>query len=234
MRVELIAEIGQNHNGDMGLARQLIREAKLAGADVAKFQLFDARRLFEEEGNPWFEYNLNTEISREDLDLLKLECDDVGIEFMASAFDVERVNWLEELGVKRHKVASRSIRDSELIDAMVQTGKPVIASLGMWNEDSFPEFGSKGQVIFLYCVSRYPARSEDFEFSTVDFGLLSGFSDHSEGTDAAKIAIARGAQIVEKHFTLDKALYGPDHSGSMTPLELRDLTHFREFFQEAW
>lgn len=232
--VELIAEIGQNHNGDMELARRMIREAKLAGADVAKFQLFEARSLFNETGNPWFEYNLRTEISRQDLQMLKGECDDVGIEFMASAFDVERVGWLELEDVKRHKLASRSIQDGTLIRSMVETRKTIIASLGHWKKAELPDIGEDGQVEFLYCVSRYPAVSGDFEFSTTDFSVLSGFSDHSEGLAASKIAIARGAQIIEKHFTLDKSSFGPDHGGSMTPDELRELSEFRQFFQESW
>lgn len=232
--VELIAEIGQNHNGDIELARRMIREAKLAGANVAKFQLFEARALFNNEGNPWFEYNLSTEISRQDLKILREECEEVDIEFMASAFDVERVGWLELEGVKRHKLASRSIEDKVLIDAMVETGKPIIASLGHWKEPKLPDFGAEGQVEYLYCVSRYPAVSSDFEFSTTDFSALSGFSDHSEGLSASKIAIARGARIIEKHFTLDKSSFGPDHGGSMTPAELRELSEFGKFFQESW
>jgi sialic acid synthase SpsE len=234
MSIELIAEIGQNHNGDMDLAVNLIREAKLAGADVAKFQLFEARKLFSREGNPWFEYNVKTEISREQLHVLRDACDAVGIEFMASAFDSERVGWLEEIAVARHKIASRSISNHALVDTITQTGKPIIASLGMWSGEDLPDIGDNGQVSFLYCISSYPAKASDFQFSNVDFEKLAGFSDHSEGLHAAKIAVSHGARIIEKHFTLNKSLEGPDHKGSMTPDELRDLSEFCQFFRESW
>src|SRR4051812_44623481 len=105
--IEIIAEIGQNHNGDIDLAVDLIRRAKEHGADVAKFQLYDARALFPKEGNEWFEYNCKTELSRAHLRKLADACEACGIEFMASVFDVERVAWLEDVGVRRYKIASR-------------------------------------------------------------------------------------------------------------------------------
>ena len=113
--MEIIAEIGQNHNGEMGLALELINKAKESGADVAKFQLYDARTLFSKENNEWFEYNCKTEISREQLSILADECKKINIEFMASVFDVERVGWTEEIGVRRYKIASRSINDKNLL-----------------------------------------------------------------------------------------------------------------------
>ena len=137
--MEIIAEIGQNHNGDMELARRLIAEAKASGASVAKFQVYSARDLFPKEGNEWFEYNCKTELSRADVEMLARDCQDQRIEFMASVFDVERIGWLEAVGVRRYKIASRSVRDSALVEAVAETGKPVIVSLGMWNEPSFPK-----------------------------------------------------------------------------------------------
>ena len=92
--MEIIAEIGQNHNGDMGLAREMIFEAAAKGADCAKFQLYDAVALFPKEGNPWYEYNLKTEISRSQVDQLAGWCEEANIEFMASVFDLERIDWL--------------------------------------------------------------------------------------------------------------------------------------------
>ena len=104
--MQIIAEIGQNHNGDMALlARRLIAEAKAAGADVAKFQVYDARALFPKEGNEWFDYNCRTELSRADVEMLAAECEAQRIEFMASVFDVERVAWLEAVNMHRYKIA---------------------------------------------------------------------------------------------------------------------------------
>jgi N-acetylneuraminate synthase/N,N'-diacetyllegionaminate synthase len=220
----IIAEIGQNHNGDMALAEELIHAVAEAGAPIAKFQLFDAHSLFSQHGNPWFDYNCSTELTFEQTMSLAETCKRVGVEFMASAFDVTRVWWLEQVEVQRHKVASRSVEDTELVEALIDTGKPVLVSLGMWpNISAPPRYSRMDHVQFLYCVSRYPTPLEAFNLAAVDFSAFHGFSDHSVGLTAALTAIARGAQVVEKHFTLDKGMYGPDHAGSMTPDELKEL-----------
>lgn len=226
--MEIIAEIGQNHNGDMELARRLIAEAKAAGADVAKFQVYDARALFPKEGNEWFDYNCRTELSRTDVETLAAECKAQGIEFMASVFDVERVAWLEAVNVRRYKIASRSVGDRSLIDAVASTGKAMLVSLGMWKGEDFPKISAPGGVGFLYCISKYPTDLSELHFGNVDFKRYAGFSDHTIGTDAAMIALSRGALVLEKHFTLDKTMYGPDHSGSMTADELAELSRFRD------
>ena len=231
--MEIIAEIGQNHNGDMALARELIVAAKQAGASVAKFQLYDARALFPHEGNEWFAYNCKTELSHADIEMLASECASIGIEFMSSVFDAERVGWLEGVGMRRYKIASRSVRDRALIEAVAATGKPMIVSLGMWNGTGFPRIKSKGRVEFLYCVSKYPTPLSDLHLGQVDFGRYAGFSDHTIGIDAAIAALARGARIIEKHFTLDKSMYGPDHAGSMTPDELAAICRFRDSLAQA-
>ena len=144
--MEIIAEIGQNHNGDMQIARRLIAEAKAAGAAVAKFQVYDARALFPKEGNEWFDYNCKTELSRTDVETLARDCEREGIEFMASVFDVARVAWLEAVGMRRYKLASRSVKDRELIEAVTRTGKPVLVSLGMWDGTEFPDIAAPGGV----------------------------------------------------------------------------------------
>lgn len=226
--MEIIAEIGQNHNGDIGLAKEMIHIVKECGADVAKFQLYDAKALFPKEGNPWYEYNCKTEISKDDLNLLNEECKKAGIEFMASVFDVERISWLEDIKVKRHKVASRSINEVNLISALCQTGKPLLVSLGMWGKSDFPVIETKAMVSFLYCVSKYPTALSEVHLSKVSFDKYAGFSDHTIGNSAAIVAMSRGAQIIEKHFTLDKNMYGPDHSCSMTPVELKELVQLKK------
>lgn len=228
MRTQIIAEIGQNHNGDIECAKQLVRLAKEAGADVAKFQVFDARALFDPSPrNPWFDYNCATELRRDDVMRLADHCRGLEIEFMASVFDVERIQWLEEAGVKRYKIASRSLADKDLVAAVAATGKPVLVSLGAWQGSTFPEIAAVGGVEFLYCVSKYPTPLEDLKLSTVDFQRYAGFSDHSLGITAACGAFVLGARILEKHLTLDKNAYGPDHAGSMTPEELRKIHLFR-------
>ncbi len=225
-KIEIIAEIGQNHNGDMGLAFELIQEAKASGADVAKFQLYDARQLFPKENNPWFDYNCQTELTRNQLESLHDECQRVGIEFMASVFDTKRIDWLEALEVKRYKVASRSVYEKVLISKLVETGKDLIVSLGLWKGEAFPSIEGI-HVDYLFCISKYPTPLEDLKLDNIDFSHYSGFSDHTVGLSASLACMARGARILERHFTLDQKSYGPDHALSITPGELSFLNQFR-------
>lgn len=227
MRVEIIAEIGQNHNGDIELAKELIHAAHQCGADVAKFQVYNARELFSEASNPWYEYNIKTELTRDHIYELAELCDKIGIEFMASVFDIERIKWLEDVNVKRYKIASRSIEDLVLIEKICDTGKPILVSLGLWGGNQFPIIPTSSRVDYLFCISKYPTSFEDLKLSKVDFTKYSGFSDHTIGIDAPLVAMSRGALIIEKHFTLNKGMYGPDHMGSMVPDELMKLSKFR-------
>lgn len=231
--MEIIAEIGQNHDGDLDRALEMIRICAEAGADTAKFQVYDARALFPREGNPWFEYNCATELSRDAVLRLADACRKAGIEFMASVFDEERVAWLEEAGVRRYKIASRSIRDEALFAAIAATGKPVIASLGWWAEPEFPAIAAPGGVGFLHCVSKYPTPLEDVRLADIDFTRYAGFSDHTIGLTAPMAALARGAGIVEKHVTLDKLAHGPDHACSMEPEDLRCLCTYRNELEKC-
>ena len=228
MYMEIIAEIGQNHNGDMVLAKELICAAKESGADVAKFQLFDAVKTFGKDNNPWFDYNCKTQLSQEKLMTLFDECKKVDIEFMSSVFNIELIDWLEKLNVKRYKIASRSIYDEALISRLLEINKPLIISLGYWKEKQFPVFLSKSEIKYLYCISKYPTELKELNLLEVDFTKYGGFSDHTLGINAAIIALSRGATIIEKHFTLDKNLYGPDHSCSMLPEELLAISNFKK------
>lgn len=224
-KIEIIAEIGQNHNGDIDRAVELIKQAKKAGADVAKFQIYDAKALFPKENNPWFDYNCKTELDFEQVSQLKEICDQNEIEFMASAFDCQRVEWLEQLGVKRYKLASRSIYDTPLLDKLIATQKNLIVSCGLWKDEELPKIPNAS---FLYCVSKYPAPLQDYDFNRMDFSRYAGVSDHTEGLSASMACMARGATILERHFTLDKSLYGPDHTCSIDPAELEQLCQFRD------
>ena len=228
MRREIIAEIGQNHNGSIDEALKLIDSAKECGADVAKFQLYDAKKLFPKVNNPWFEYNCMTELSRADVELLFEHCSDVGIEFMSSVFDLERLQWLEDLGVRRHKIASRSISDASLVKAVLGTNKPTFVSLGHWDHSSLPSFDEFSNYHFMHCVSQYPAPLETLKLGAVDFESVIGFSDHSIGITAACSSFVLGSTVLEKHFTLNQDNYGPDHICSMSPEELTLISRFRD------
>lgn len=214
--IEIFAEIGHNHNGNIPLAKTMIEEAKSCGAGAVKFQLYDTDRIKKWYQSRYAELKV-AELSKDDLIELKKHADKVGIEFFASAFDPERVGWLEEVGVKRHKLASRSILDAETIKAMEKTGKPIIASLGLWNKKEFPKIKNAK---FLYCVSEYPAHITQLPDN---FNKYDGFSDHTIGGYWAIEAIKRGAQIIEKHFTLNKTLPGYNQKGSAEPWELKEI-----------
>ena len=229
-KFEIIAEIGQNHNGDLELACELIKKAKICGADVAKFQLYDAKNfsLRKETSGTNITAKLNFPSKMLMLDRV---CKEEGIEFMASVFDIKRISWLEDLNVKRYKIASRSIHEENLINAVIETGKPVLISLGMWKQESFPSYS--GNISYLYCISKYPTPLNELDFSKIDFSSYAGFSDHTEGVVAPITALARGAKIIEKHFTIDKTMHGPDHSGSMTPEELTEICNYRDSLKEC-
>ena len=222
------AECGHNHNGNMKLARLMIREAKSCGADVVKFQLYDTDKIKKFYQSRYAELKF-AELTFEDVKDLKDFCDSLKIEFMASAFDEERVGWLEEIGVKRHKIASRSIYDGDLIEAMEKTGKPIIASLGDWEND-WPPFIKNAE--YLYCVAEYPALITEKIFPK-DFTKYAGFSDHTIGIEWAKEAVERGAKIIEKHFTLDKRLPGHNQEGSCDPTELKNLIQFIKQYERS-
>ena len=224
-KVIVIAEIGHNHMGNMRLAKTMIEEAKKCGADIVKFQAYDTDKIKKPWQSRYFELKFS-EPNFEELRELKEHADKVGIEFMASAFDIERLKWLEELGVKRHKLASRSIRDTELIKAMEKTKKPIIASLGSWNDMGAPDIKNAQ---FLYCVAEYPAYITNQMFPA-NFDEYVGFSDHTIGTYWAREAVKRGATIIEKHFTLSRDLPGHDQKGSADPTDLKDLvTYIRQY-----
>lgn len=225
-KVFVIAEIGHNFHGNIRFAKKMIDEAKKCGVDAVKTQLYDITKLGlrPQESDVYPELEMG-QINFEEFQYLKDYADSIGIELFASAFDQERVEWCERVGVKRHKLASRSVMDKEIIKAMEKTGKPIIASLGMVETKDAPVI-QNGK--YLYCVADYPATITE-EMFPKKFGYpnyYEGFSDHTIGIEWAKEAIRRGATIIEKHFTLDKRLPGCDQSCSADPKEMKELIEF--------
>ena len=226
-RLEIIAELHPQHSGDMGLLREMIRQASRNGADVAKVQLYDAEALL---GSDRWNYLQLTEAQTRQI---KAWCDQDGLEFMASVFDHERLGWCEALGVARYKIASRTVTgDLALCRSILNTGKEAVISLGSWDGPGKP-FGAEPRLRYLYCKSKYPAFLEDLVDFPDDFlgAGLAGYSDHTLGIEVALLAIARGAGLVEKHMTLDKTRGSPTEKGhvcSMTPGELHTLRQVGE------
>mgnify|MGYP005995030745 FL=1 len=220
--MKIISEIGINHNGDFRKIEELIRQSAIGGADYAKFQLYDSVRVFGDESRKRNEFTFNQ--VREIRDI----CDAHGIEFFASVFDEEKIEWCEKLDVSLYKIASRTVvKEPELCEKIIDIGKPVYVSLGMWEHDFLPF--DYDNVKYFNCISRYPTSFLDFEKFAYDDKVV-GFSDHSYGPAYALYNIAHGAKVVEKHFTLNKGMDGNDHIGSMDVSELRLMKEFGQQF----
>lgn len=244
-RCLIISEIGINHNGNLELAKRMIKLSKMYGADIAKFQLYNPLTLLKRDDFSIDDWSaiLKSKLSFEDTAMLKKTCDKENIEFMASAFDFERLEWLEKLNVKRHKIASLSLYEKEYVDKVIKTGKEVIVSFGYRNDkieslgDTLIRLGWDDGVDIkgLYCISDYPTDLKKLNFTRGMFCMnyLKGFSDHTIGITASILAMSYGAKIIEKHFTLDPTLPGPDQKGSMTPPELLQLSKFRDDLLEV-
>lgn len=243
----VIAEIGVNHNGSLDLAFEMIKAAKDAGADAVKFQTFKAD-LLASPNTPKVKYQtINTDSSESHHEMLKkLEltqedhfrifnyCSQLGIEFISTPYDVESAKFLDSLGVNIFKTASADLVDLPLHEYIASTGKAAIVATGMSSLGEVEEvvniyerFKNKN-ITLLHCVSNYPCSDESLNMRSMvtlgqSFSLPFGYSDHSVGNLASVIAVALGARIIEKHFTLDKTLDGPDHRASSTPKEFAEL-----------
>jgi len=241
----VIAEIGSNHNGDMTLCRRIIDAAVVAGADAVKFQSWTSSSLISKS-----EYARNTSYSDTKKHFGSLEamvdkyafsaaqhqeindyCHSKKITFLSSAFSPEEVDLLESLAVPVHKVASMDINNYLLLEAIAKTQKPVIVSTGMSSLSEIEkalnvlEKNNAGPIIMLHCVSIYPPEYKTINLRNIEtlkmaFGKLVGFSDHTVGVSIPLAAIALGAVLIEKHFTIDKDLAGWDHAISADPKEL--------------
>ena len=270
----IIAEAGVNHNGDDRLAFKLVDAAHAAGADIVKFQTFKADNLVTKQAKKAKYQISNSDADESAIEMLsKLElsyqthrelfeyCNQLGIEFLSTAFDSESLNFLvNDLGLTRLKIPSGEITNAPLVLEHARTGCNLIVSTGMatlaeieaalgviafgytsssdcipsveaFQESYFSEEGKsalKHKVTLLHCTTEYPAPLEDINLLAMDtistaFGLPVGYSDHSEGIEVSIAAASRGASIIEKHFTLDKSMPGPDHGASLTPSELKSM-----------
>ncbi|MDI9800217.1 N-acetylneuraminate synthase [Citrobacter koseri] len=267
----IIAEAGVNHNGDEKLAFKLVDAAHKAGANIVKFQTFKAKNLVTAEAVQADYQVANTKKQESQLAMLsRLElsweahhkliahCNQLGIEFLSTAFDSESLAFLvNELGIKRLKLPSGELTNAPLVLEHARTGCDIIVSTGMATlseieaalgviafgytapeemEPSIEAFqrayiseegqqALKEKVVILHCTTEYPAPMEEINLRVMDtlnqaFDLPAGYSDHSEGITIPVAAVARGAVVIEKHFTLDKTMEGPDHKASLEPHEL--------------
>ncbi|KAF0202743.1 MAG: N-acetylneuraminate [Bacteroidetes bacterium] len=250
-KVIIIAEAGVNHNGDIKLAEDLIRLAAEAGADFVKFQTFKASKLVTEnapkaeyqnadssskQGESQLELLQKLELNRNDhLNLIK-HCKLHNIKFLSTAFDMESLDMLRELGMELYKIPSGEITNLPLLRKIAGFGKPIILSTGMSTmseiSDAIKVLTTYGatmdQLSILHCTTEYPAPFEDVNLKAMltirdTFGVKVGYSDHTQGIEIPVAAVALGAQIIEKHFTKSRLLPGPDHKASLEPAELTEM-----------
>ncbi|RJR26631.1 N-acetylneuraminate synthase [candidate division WWE3 bacterium] len=243
----IIAEAGVNHNGDIKLAKKLIDAAKSAGADAVKFQTFKAesgvskiaqKAEYQKQTTGADESQLKMvkrlELSFCDFKKLKKYCEEKEILFLSTPFDLDSIDFLESLDMSIYKVPSGEITNLTYLIKIARTGKPVIMSTGMSDLD---EVGSAldvlrdngaGTITLLHCNTQYPTPFEDANIKAMltlkeRFGVAVGYSDHTLGIEAPIAAVALGATVIEKHFTLDKNMEGPDHKASLDPQELKAM-----------
>jgi len=244
----IVAELSANHNHDFHQAVRLLEAAKEAGADAVKLQTYTPDTLTIRSDREWFRiaggtlwdgrtlYDLYGEAYTpwEWQPKLKDIASDLGIHFFSTAFDSSSVDFLEELGVRVHKIASFEIVDIPLIEKMSRTGKPLIISTGMATLSEIAEAveaarkAGATQIALLKCTSAYPAPPEEMNLRTIPhlsetFQVPVGLSDHTLGIAAPVAAVALGACIVEKHFTLSRSIPGPDSAFSLEPQEFRAM-----------
>lgn len=239
-----IAEAGVNHNGDMDLARKLIDEAATAGADAVKFQAYDAEKLVAEDGpkaayqeeqtnhDSQLEMLREYELTRDQHRELMQYSEKVGIIYLATPFDRENAEFLNDEGVQAIKLGSGELNNWPLLETVAEFDQPSIVSTGMGTMSEvvdaykiFETADAGDNVIFLHCTSSYPTAIEHVNFramETMQTALPTpiGYSDHTTAVETPAMAVAAGAVIVEKHLTLNRSMEGPDHSASMEPEDI--------------
>ena len=241
----IIAEAGINHNGSLKLAKKLIEAAKESGADAVKFQTFKAEEVVTKNAekaeyqkkttseNSQYEMIKKLELSADDFKDLSSHANKKGILFLSSPFDLDSIDILDDLNVPAFKFGSGEITNFPSLEYAATKGKPIILSTGMASlceiEEAFNLLKEKiSDIILMHCVTSYPAKTEDINLKVIEtlkcaFNVPVGFSDHTIGIEMAVAAVAMGASVIEKHFTLDKNLVGPDHKASLEPDELERM-----------
>lgn len=256
--VFIISEAGVNHNGDINIAKKLIDKAKWAGVDAIKFQTFKSEKLVTNYaqmadyqkhniGNTYSQFEMlkKLELSFENFTELKKYCDEKGLMFLSTPFDFESADFLQKLGIAAFKISSGDLTNIPLLEHISSFKKPIILSSGMSNLGEIEEaicaakFAYNNEVAVLHCTSNYPAEYNTVNLNAMStiknaFNLTVGYSDHTKGITIPVAAAALGAKIIEKHFTLDKNMEGPDHKASLEPEELKDMVQSIRKVEEAF
>jgi len=235
----LIADIGANHCGDRKLMEKMVKTAAKIGIDVCKFQSWRADKLRKDwpDYENAYKYYKERELSEDDHVFLMETCEKHGIEFLTTVFDLDTVDFLASLGLRRIKIASPDANSWRLIDKCMVNFDHVIISLGMHTPEEVGQLAEflgdrRDRVTVMHCVSLYPTPPD--KLNMIRLAALMqvfpsvGFSDHTLGTDAGKLALCLGVSALEKHFTLDRHLPGKDQEMSALPREFKELVEWRE------
>lgn len=247
--VVIIAEAGVNHNGSIDLAKKLIDAAAAAGADYVKFQTFKTENLVDKkavkadyqiqntqsEGSQ-FDMLKKLELSEADHHILKAYCTEKNIHFLSTAFDLESFDLLKKMDLGLYKIPSGEITNLPLLEEIGKSEKDIVVSTGMATLEEveatlnvlYSAGATREKITLLHCNSDYPTKMDDVNLLSMlqlgqKFGTAIGYSDHTLGIEVPVAAVALGAVCIEKHFTLDKSLPGPDHLASLDPQELKEM-----------
>jgi N,N'-diacetyllegionaminate synthase len=249
MKTLVIAEVGVNHNGSMEIAKKLIDVASESGANIVKFQTFTAEKLVKnnapraqyqidntDKKESQFEMLKKLEMTKENFIELNLYCSQKKIEFLSTGFDIESINFLVDLGIKRIKIPSGEINNLPLLRHISSFDLPIILSTGMSSLEEVKETVqflikegvSKKNLIILHCTSQYPAPLDSVNLRAMltikeQLHIDIGYSDHTLNFETPIAAVSMGAKIIEKHFTLSRSMDGPDHPASLEPQDLKSM-----------
>lgn len=235
----IIAEIGNNHNGSMDIAKELIIKAKECGASSVKFQTKDIETAFTQDllnkdydndnsfGKTYREHKEALELNIEQIQELKTFSEKINLTFFSTAFDIISLNKLESIDQEIHKISSFHVTDLNLIEAVCKTKKPIIMSTGMSTIEEIDHavklinnYGN--QLVILHCVSSYPTQLKDMNLKVIltlkdRYNCLIGYSGHETSVNIAPSTVLYGSCVIERHFTLDRTMKGPDHAASLEP-----------------
>lgn len=246
-KVFIIAEAGDNHNGNYNLALQLVDKAAEAGADCVKFQTFITENVISKfaqkadyqkettgEGESQYDMVKKLELSFEQFRSIQKYCKEKKIMFLSTPFDLDSIDFLEEIEIPFWKIPSGEITNLPYLEKIAKTGKDIVLSTGMCTMDEIEKALSvlkgrgAGNIVLLHCNTEYPTPFEDVNLHAMQamaetFQVPVGYSDHTTGIEVPVAAVALGASVIEKHFTLDKNMEGPDHKASLEPMELKQM-----------
>ncbi len=261
MHTLIIAEAGVNHNGSIDIAKQLVDKAVEAGVDIIKFQTFKAEKLVSKSAKQAeyqkknigsntddSQYNMlkKLELSEQDHQELMTYCEERGIQFFSTAFDLESIDYLHSLNLGLWKIPSGEITNYPYIKKIAQYHEPVILSTGMCEMDDISAAMDvlckngveRSQITILHCNTEYPTPYKDVNLLAMqqikkEYQVSVGYSDHTKGIEVPIAAVALGASVIEKHFTLDRNMEGPDHKASLEPEELKAMVSAIRHIEQA-